>query len=132
MAVDRLVAKEHDRLRGGFARESAVLGAREDVVVGLRLLQHVVEAQQGGQHALDAAVDLLPRDVLALQRVTQAIGSHHAIRHLDVEPGGNRASGVADAEDPVADHEALEAPLVAQDVGEELSVVAAELAVHAL
>ena len=47
-------------------------------------------------------------------------------------PAVSDGGGVAQPEDPVADDEALEAPLAPEDVGEELAVLAAPLAVDAV
>ncbi len=74
----------------------------------------------------------LPIRVTALEGVGEVLRSHHPVRHLDVEPGVERRRRVAEPEDPVADHEALEAPLVAEDVGEQRAVLPAPLAVDAV
>jgi hypothetical protein len=51
-----------------------------------------------------------------------------AVRHLHVEAGGDRGDGAVRGE-PVGHHPAVEAPLAAQDVGEEGLVLAGEGAV---
>jgi hypothetical protein len=50
--------------------------------------------------------------------------------HLDVEPGREGADRVAQAPDEVADDDALEAPLLAQDRRQQLRRLTAPLAVH--
>ena len=52
-----------------------------------------------------------------------------AERHLESEAGADRPHGVAQSEDPVGDHEPLEAPLVAQDLRQQRAVLAAPVAV---
>ena len=81
--------------------------------------ENVVEAQQCGDDPLDGAVDIVPRRFAPLERAQEVLGPHHPVGHLDVEAGGHRRRGVAQAEDPVADDEALEPPLAPQDAGEQ-------------
>jgi hypothetical protein len=78
---------------------------------------------------LDGAVDVVPRCVATLEGGGQVLGADHAVGHLDVEAGGDRGGGVAQPEDPVADDEAIEVPLTTKDVGEQLTVLTAPLAV---
>ncbi len=75
-------------------------------------------------------VDVVPGRITPLDRLREMHGSNHPVRHLDVEPRANRFGGVAHPEDPVADHEPLEPPLVTQDLGEQAAMVTAIGAVH--
>ena len=97
---------------------------------GRRLRQDVVEAEQRGDQSFDGGVDVRPGRLATLERREEVLGAHHAVRHLDVETGGDRRGGVAHAEDPVADHESSESPFATEDIGEQRSVLPAPLAVH--
>ena len=79
------------------------------------------EAQQRGHRVPHRRGDVgLVRLALG-QRLVEPTGTDHAVGHLDVEAGRHRRPGVAQPEDPVGDHHAGEAPLVAQHLGEQLA-----------
>ena len=61
-----------------------------------------------------ARVDRAVVDRAGLDRRAQVLVADHASGHLHVEAGVHRRGGVAEPEDPVADDEAVEAPLVAE------------------
>ncbi len=78
------------------------------------------------------AVDLGLVDLAAVDGGNELVAvDPHRARHLEVEPGVGGAGRIVDAV-PVGDDEAVEAPLVAQDLGEQSAVVGAELAVEAV
>jgi hypothetical protein len=129
-ALHRLVAQQEDGAARGLAGEGSVFGRAEHGGRRRRRGQDVVEAQQRGDHSLHRAVDVGTRHVAALERRREMLLANHPVRHLDVEPCLHRGRGIAQAQDPVADDVALEAPLGAQHVGEQLVALAAPLAVH--
>jgi hypothetical protein len=131
-AVDRLVAEQDDGAGGDLACELSVLRRSEDGSRRGRRGQDVVEPQQRGHDPPDGAVDVGPRRLAVREGPREVLGPHHAVGHLDVEPCGQRRRRVTQTEDPIADDEALEPPLVSQDVGEQLTVLAAPLAVDAV
>ena len=97
---------------------------------GSREREHAVESQQRRHDACHADVDVVPRHLATFDRVGEVRRAHHPVRHLDVESGLDRLGRVADAEDPVADDEPLETPLVAEDLGEQAAMITAVHAVH--
>ncbi len=94
-------------------------------------VQDIGEPHSGGDHPLDGPVDLGPGGLVAVEVVAQVLGPDHPVGHLHVETGVTDRPA-SEAEDPVADHEALESPLVAEHVGEQVTVLAAPLAVDAV
>ena len=98
--------------------------------VGARLsLEHRREPQERGHDPLHRPIDV----GLGERAVRQCLVERHrpllAERHLDVEARHHRTSRIAKSEDEVGGDEAVPAPLVAQDLGEQMRVVAAPLAV---
>ncbi len=130
-AVDGLVAEQHDRLGGGLAGEGAVGRGCDDVRCDGRSIAVAVGgvAEHRRHRAGHARPDGGVGNGALGDGLVEAGAPDHAGRHLDVEARGDRRAGVAQAEDPVADDEALEAPLVAEHVGEERGALAAPLAV---
>ena len=96
---------------------------------GGAIREDVGEAEEGRDDPHDGLFDVVPGCVPSLERVGEVVGTDESRRHLDVEARGEGTGGVAETEDPIADDEAFEAPLVAEHVGEELSALAAPLAV---
>ena len=105
------------RVVGGDLRRAGVGGARP---VG------------EGEHTGDRAVEIVDGHVAALQGGAQVLAaSSWRAGHLHIEPGEQRLGRAVRAE-PVADDEAVEAPLVAQQLGQQPVVLAAERAVEAV
>ena len=122
-AWQRLVAQQH---RAGDRRTP---GEHTFVRVVDRLLGPVggalVGAHAVGEHEQVAhePVDLCLVDVTPLDRSHQLVAvDAHRTGHLQVEAGVRRRRCLVDAV-PVGHDEAVEAPLVAQDLGEEPSVL---------
>ena len=97
----------------GLVGQGAVFGAGQHADVGARALQEMVEPEQRGHDRNDAAVHVVGGHRPLVECGAQARGPHHAIGHLDVQPGNDRAAGISQSKDPVTDHEAAESPLVA-------------------
>ncbi len=109
--LHRLVAQQDDRPGRDLAGQRAVVRRSEHLDRRGRGRQDGVERQEGGHHPLDGPVDVGPADLPPFEGVGQVQGPDHPGGHLDVEAGGQRGSGLAHPEHPVADDEALEAPL---------------------
>ncbi len=131
-SVHRLVAEEDDRLGRRLPGQRSVRRVGEHVSTWGRLAQNLGEAEPGGDHPLHRGVDLRPRGRTRVEVVDEVAGPHHPVRHLDVEATVQRTARIADPEDPVADHEARESPLVPEHVGEQCAVLPAPLTVHAV
>ncbi len=131
-SVDGRVAQQ-DRARNGGSPGERPLGWIVD-----RLLRLVGRALVGlravgeDEEVADETVDLRLGDLAALdgRHELVAVDTHRA-RHLEVQPRVRRARRVVDAV-PVGHDEAVEAPLVAQDLRQQSAVVGTELAVEAV
>lgn len=71
-------------------------------------------------------------DLAFLDQVGQEAVVHVREGHLDVLTGERRLLRITDREDPVGLHEALKAPLLLQDVGQQRLVLARPFAVQAV
>ncbi len=106
--------------------------AGQNVPVRGLTAQDAVEPPPGGDDPLHGSVHLGPRHVAAGQGRRQVLGPDHPVGHLQVQPGMERPRRVSQSQDPVADDEPLESPLVPQDVGQQHPVLTAPLAVDAV
>ncbi len=125
--VDRLVAQQHGASDGGTPGQRP-LGRIVDRLLdgrGVPLVRvHPVHHQQQVEHE---PVDLGLGDLAGVDRGDELVAVHaHGSGHLEVEPRVGRLGRVVHAE-PVGHDEAVEAPLAAQDVGEESLVLGAVL-----
>lgn len=127
--LDGLVAEQDDRPLGRLPGQGPVRGAGQHGPVGRGAVEDLGEAQPGGDHVGHGPVDVVPRDLAGVEGGAQVVGPLHPVRHLDVEPGPQRGAGVAQAVDEVADREPVEAPPLAQHLGEQHPALAAPLAV---
>ena len=127
-----LVAQQHGAADGcppcecPFGRiVDRLLLVGDDELVGAHAVDH-------RQHVEDQAVDLFLVDLAGLHGLDELRAVHpHRRGHLDVEPGIGRLDRVVDAE-PVGHDEAVEAPLVAEDVGEQATVLGAVFGAEAV
>ena len=131
-AGDELVAQQDDGAGCDLTGELTVRRGAQHIDQRRRGREDLVEAQHRRHDVLDGAVDVLPCGIAALEGGSEVLGAHHSVGHLDVKASGQRRRCVAEAVDPVADDEPLEPPLVAQDVRQQLAVLAAPFTVDAV
>jgi hypothetical protein len=123
------VPEEHHALDGRAARQGAMPSAGDDARVA-RHVEDAPEAEQRRHDALGRTVDERPGEPAVRHRRRQVLRTLLHVRHLDVEPRHYRAQGVAESELEVRDDEAVEAPFVAQDRGQQRGALAAPRAVQ--
>ena len=131
-AATRFVAQQHGAADGcppcecPFGRiVDRLLLVGDDELVGAHPVDH-------RQHVEHEAVDLFLVDLAGLHGLDELRAVHpHRRGHLDVQPGIGRLGRVVDAE-PVGHDEAVEAPLVAEDVGEQATVLGAVFGAEAV
>lgn len=127
---DAVVLQQHRGARRGPPDDVAgLLVVRRHLGrVAVAVADTAPEAQ--GQQAIDGGVELGLRHLAGVERVTQVpTALHRRPGHLQVQSG---AQGLdrAVAPEPVAHDDAVEAPLVAQDLGQQPVVVGAVRAVQ--
>ena len=131
-SVDRLVAQQDGAPDGGASGEGTLgrvvdrlLGVVGGAFVGLRPVDEQEEIA-------DQPVDLRLGDITSLDGGGQLLAvDANRSGHLQAQAGIGCARSVVHSV-PVRHDETVETPLVAQDVGQEASVVGAELAVEAV
>src|SRR3712207_885332 len=129
VAVHRLVLQEHDGLLRGLPGKRPVFFRGNQVLrIPLRLTD-ALEAQPLPYRTQRGVVDDLDGHLAPLYEVGQEPGVEVAEGHLHVQPREGPGFRVAQPEDEVGDHVALETPLVFEDLGEQPPVLTAELAV---
>ena len=128
-----VVAQQHHRRGRGLpgdapgARAGPPTGARSAGSSSRPPTRSSTPSSRSTAASTQGLVDLARPDRVGQRRAVGAPGAGH----LEVEPRGDRLRGVGEGE-PVGDHEALEAPLAAQHVGEQPAAVGAVLAVEAV
>lgn len=126
-----VVTQQHTPENSRLARQCPVFTARHDVHPRRRL---------GAQCQLDLGSDQTHRSpscVLSAQATVpqsswENPGPLLPERHLQVLPRRHGCDRVAQTPDEICHHETLETPLLTQDLGQEVQVLACPLAVHAV
>jgi len=126
---DRLVAQEHHRLHGGPACKCAVLGE----IDGMRLHVSIVEGAQTIEYRQQGSCGTI-QIVFVDSPLAHGLGEYGSVStwgrgHFQIETGVRRSFG-GESSEPVRHHEALETPLVAQDVLQQPAILRAIAAVH--
>ncbi len=124
-----LVPEQDHPARRDLAGQRPVLVGGDHLRRGRRRTERGGGAQLGAQDPDRRPLHVLPVRGPRRERGRQGARALLRERHLHVETGGERSHGVAQTPDEVGDDEAVEAPLVPEDVGQQHPVLPAPRAV---
>jgi hypothetical protein len=127
-----LVLQQHDALLRGLASQLAMSFATDHVWRVVARIATLPELHQLPQDPQRSVVRDRFGNLAFLDQIEQEAVVHVGERHLDVLTGERRLLRITDREDPVGLHEALKAPLLLQDVGQQRLVLARPFAVQAV
>ena len=125
----RHVAQQHHPFGAGQADQGPVVGVVTGQLRPRAFTRERAHPVHQGEHVERRAAHQLGADVATLDRVDQRLATAaRRPRHLEVEPGGERLGGRVQPE-PVAHHQAVEAPLAAEHAAQHRLAVRGERSV---